>query len=248
MENFNFTLVLVSYVMSVIGSFMALYITRSARLHGQIRINLLVLASLCLGGVGIWSMHFISMLGFHPHEMSINFNWPLTIFSFFVGVAGVYMGLYTMCQSEMKIQKLLFAGYMVGTSVAVMHYTGMFAMKMQADVVWNWTMVAVSCVIAVVASAVALWLAVKVDKMWQILCSAFVMGAAICGMHYTGMAAATFIPNTFLPFVEPLETTSFFFTTVIVVVNVAIILFGMVVTMAESNRRKTKFKYSVESR
>jgi NO-binding membrane sensor protein with MHYT domain len=55
--------------------------------------------------------------------------------------------------------------------------------------------VAASAAIAIVASIVALWLAFNLRGKWQMLGSALVMGVAVCGMHYTGMQAATFMPN-----------------------------------------------------
>src|SRR5205823_5169880 len=38
----------------------------------------------------------------------------------------------------------------------------------------------------------ALWLAFRTTAVWQRLLAAIVMGIAISGMHYTGMAAAIF--------------------------------------------------------
>lgn len=237
MENYNLSLVGVSFIMSVIGSFMALFITRAALLKPTKRNKLLIYAALCLGGVGIWSMHFIGMLSLNMSDIAMNFDWGLTAFSFVVGVIGVYLGLFVMCRGEMKISKLIFAGFLVGSAVVAMHYTGMVAMKMQADVSWNWGIISASVVIAIVAAIVALWLAVNVKQMWHIIVSAIVMGVAVCGMHYTGMAAAKFIHNPELPFVEPMTTTSFLFTATIVAIDVLIVLIAMAVAMAESNRR-----------
>ena len=238
MENYSLGLVSISYVMSVIGSLMALITVRSAlqRTSGNNN-GLLALAALCLGGVGIWSMHFIGMLALDMNDMPINFNWGLTALSFVVGVMGVYAGLFVMSRGEMKIVKLILAGFLVGSAVVAMHYTGMLAMQMQADVQWNWVIITISAVIAVVASIVALWLAINVKQMWQIIVSALVMGVAVCGMHYTGMAAASFVHNSGLQYVEPMTTSITFFTATIAAIDTLIVIITMVVDMLEANKR-----------
>ena len=59
----------------------------------------------------------------------------------------------------------------------------------------------VSIIIAVIASEAALWMAIKSTQVVATMrtrlkiVSAFIMGAAIAGMHYTGMAAAVFTPK-----------------------------------------------------
>ncbi len=242
MDNYNLGLVFVSYILAVIGSFMALYITRTALRKPSGRNGLLTFAAVCLGGVGIWSMHFVGMLASNMEAMAMNFNWGVTALSFVAGVVGVYAGLAIMGYGELKIPKLILAGFFVGTGVVIMHYMGMWAMEMQADIQWNLTIVGISIAIAVVASIVALWLAVNVKQMWQIFASALVMGVAVCGMHYTGMAAATYVANPSLPEVEPLAATAFFFTFAIATIDIVIVFIGMVVAMAESNRQEQQMQ------
>jgi NO-binding membrane sensor protein with MHYT domain len=70
----------------------------------------------------------------------------------------------------------------------------MAAMVMPAEIHYDQTLVIASLAIAVVASIAALWLAFNMRGKWQMLGSALVMGVAVCGMHYTGMAAASFMP------------------------------------------------------
>jgi len=80
-------------------------------------------------------------------------------------------------------------GILTGLGVALMHYTGMAAMIMQARITYDTTLFAASLVIAVVAATVALWLAFNLRGNLQRFGSAIVMGIAVCGMHYTGMYA-----------------------------------------------------------
>src|SRR5918997_3844952 len=89
----------------------------------------------------------------------------------------------------------------MGGGIASMHYIGMAGMRMQASIRYDLLLVAASILIAIGASAAALWLFLRLNR--QDLTSrirtllkagsALVMGAAVVGMHYTGMAAATFV-------------------------------------------------------
>ena len=85
----------------------------------------------------------------------------------------------------------------MGAGVAGMHYTGMIAMRMAPGIAYDPALFALSILIAVLASGAALWIAfnlrhntTRVRRMR--LLGAVVMGIAIVGMHYTGMAAANF--------------------------------------------------------
>ena len=87
MAHYNLSLVFLSYVVAVIGSLMALIATRNALLRpADSRRGLIYLAALSLGGVAIWSMHFIGMLAFDMSGMHMNYNWWLTALSFVLGV------------------------------------------------------------------------------------------------------------------------------------------------------------------
>ena len=59
-------LLFLAYIVSVTGSVVGLACTRcSARAtSGRDRLRSLLMASIAIGGVGIWLMHFIAMLGF----------------------------------------------------------------------------------------------------------------------------------------------------------------------------------------
>ena len=97
----------------------------------------------------------------------------------------------------MSVRAWLTGGLLMGSGVALMHYTGMAAMRVPASAQWDPRIVAASIAIAVVVSLVALWLVFRLRAVSH-RCSR--CGAARrpsygirrSGMHYTGMAAATF--------------------------------------------------------
>ncbi|MEQ1620166.1 MAG: MHYT domain-containing protein [Methylococcales bacterium] len=246
--SYNFALVGVSFAIAVSGSFMALISTRNAlRRDSGDRRGLVFLASLCLGAVAIWSMHFIGMLAcslhgaevdFLSHGALVNYDWVLTVLSFMVGVGVVYIGVSIMCSGKFNFSRLLMSGTFVGLGVAAMHYTGMLAMHVQADVVWNWTIIAASVGIAVVAANVALWLAIHVKRIWHIVVSAIVMGVAVCGMHYTGMAAAEFTYNANLPLVASMSGSSSILVFCIMTIDLGVILIAALIAISESNKQQ----------
>ncbi len=89
----------------------------------------------------------------------------------------------------------------MGSGIATMHYVGMEAMRMAALHTYSPALVALSVVLAIVISFVALWLTFHLRSdatAWskKKMVAALVMGAAIPVMHYTGMAAVTFTPST----------------------------------------------------
>jgi len=187
-------LVALSIAVAVFASYTSLDLaSRIDAAGGRGRSAWLVGAAVALGG-GIWSMHFIAMLAFSL-GMPIAYGVDITIASLAVAIAVVGIGLYAVHRWPKRRGALLAAGAFTGSGVAVMHYTGMTAMQMNATIAYDPLLFAASVVIAVVAATAALWLAFNVNGLWSRLAAALVMGAAIAAMHYTGMAATTFTPT-----------------------------------------------------
>jgi NO-binding membrane sensor protein with MHYT domain len=233
-HQYSMTLVVISYLVAVSGSLMALIMTRDAQENPDGSGSLVSLGALCLGGVGIWSMHFIGMIAFSIPNMNIGYDFWLTTLSLFIGIGVVYIGLKFMT-GDFSFAKLIPAGIFVGLGVAAMHYTGMLAIQIQADINWDWSIITISIVIAIIAALVALWLTVHVKLLWQVVLSALVMGVAVCGMHYTGMMAAHFLYNLNLPPVQPTDTT--YFIIIIGGIDAIILVFAMMVAVSEKKLR-----------
>src|SRR3546814_13565454 len=83
----------------------------------------------------------------------------------------------------------------MGTGIAIMHYVGMSALRANCLVGYSPPLVAASFAVAVAASGFALWRAFSPTHPPHVMAGAACMGLAITGMHYTGMAAATFLPG-----------------------------------------------------
>jgi NO-binding membrane sensor protein with MHYT domain len=191
-HNFSYGLLtpVLAYLMSCLGAFLGLRCTARARaLRARARARWLLLGGVSIGTTGIWVMHFIAMLGFTIPGQTIHYNVPVTILSLLVAVAIVCAGLLIVGFGPEGWPSLLTGGLVTGIGVAAMHYLGMAAMRMPGRITYNSGLLVVSVVIAVVAATAALWAAVRLRGLMTTLAASLVMGVAVSGMHYTGMAA-----------------------------------------------------------
>ncbi|MFI6941231.1 MHYT domain-containing protein [Streptomyces sp. NPDC050418] len=178
------------YIMACFGSALGLRCTtRSLLFTKSLRPGWLALGAGAIGS-GIWSMHFIAMLGFSVQEVPVGYNWPMTYGSLAVAIVMVSIGVFIVGYRKATVFALLTGGVITGLGVATMHYMGMAAMRMDgASLRYDTGTVALSALIAVVAATAALWASVQVKGLLWSLGAALIMGVAVTGMHYTGMAA-----------------------------------------------------------
>ncbi|MEA2987972.1 MAG: hypothetical protein QOG83_683, partial [Alphaproteobacteria bacterium] len=188
---YDFSLVALSFAVACFASYTALDLGSRVRASERwARGAWLATAALAMGG-GIWSMHFIAMLAFLM-PMPVGYDIGLTALSLLVAIGVTGAGFYVIGTRQATALLLALSGLFMGIGIVAMHYTGMAAMRMPAELHYDRVFVAISVFIAIGASIAALWLAFRTTVVWQRLIAAVVMGIAISGMHYTGMAAATF--------------------------------------------------------
>ena len=194
--SYNMGLVALSFVIAVVGSFVALSVaTRIRDRNGRISTGNAVSAGLALGGVGVWAMHFIGMIGLNM-DVSRSYSLIETLISLVAAVIATSLAFAFVAKHHDNLKNIVVAGTMLGMSVVVMHYLGMFGIKINGYVIWDYGLVALSVVIAVVAATAALWLAFNSRGLGFRAVAAVVMGIAVCAMHYTGMYAADFVCTT----------------------------------------------------
>jgi NO-binding membrane sensor protein with MHYT domain len=219
-----------AYLMSCVGCFLGLRCTTRARAHqGAARARWLAVAAVAIGSTGIWVMHFIAMLGFSIPGQTIRYNVPITVASMVLAVVVVGIGTFIVGFRE-GTRPLLLGGVIIGCGVAAMHYVGMSAIRVQDSLAYNPLLFVASVIIAIVAGTAALWAALRVDSLLSTFAASMIMGVAVSGMHYTGMAALRVYPapgvtvNTagtasafafLLPLIIGLSTLGFLFATVI---------------------------------
>jgi len=197
-HNFSDGLVnpLLGYLISCLGAFLGLRcVTRGTYYQGLARARWLAIAATAIGATGIWAMHFIAMLGFSIPGQQISYNVPVTIASMLIAIAVVGVGLFIVGFGDGGPPRLLAGGLIVGIGVATMHYLGMAAMVMPDSMSYSPPLFVLSVVIAVVAGTAALWIGTWVRGIGATVGASLVMGAAVSGMHYTGMAAMRVHPD-----------------------------------------------------
>ena len=180
-----------SYVMACIGAALGLRCTvRALGATGRSRRNWLLTAASAIG-TGIWTMHFVAMLGFSVGGTEIRYDVPLTILSLLVAMVVVGAGVFAVGYGRDRGRALAFGGLTTGLGVASMHYLGMAALRLHGVVRYDPVLVGVSVVIAVVAATAALWAALNIKSPVAVAVASLVMGGAVSSMHYTGMVAVS---------------------------------------------------------
>ncbi|MET8977407.1 MHYT domain-containing protein [Streptomyces sp. NPDC004539] len=180
-----------SYVMACTGAALGLRCTvRALAATGRSRRNWLITAASAIG-TGIWTMHFVAMLGFAVSGTDIRYDVPLTVLSLVVAMVVVCAGVFAVGYGRDRTRALLTGGLTTGIGVASMHYLGMAAVRLHGEVHYDPMTVALSVVIAVVAATAALWAALNIESPVAVTVASLVMGAAVSSMHYTGMFAVS---------------------------------------------------------
>ena len=194
--SYSSSLVLISLCVAILASYTALDLTgRIATAKGR-AVHLWMGGGALAMGIGIWSMHFIGMLAFQL-PIDLGYDLTLTALSLLIAVLSSGFALWLVSQPRLPYLQLGLGALFMGTGIACMHYTGMAALRMQPGIDYDPALFGASLAIAVGASAAALWIAFRLRKhspyVRQIRgAAAVVMGVAIVGIHYTGMAAANF--------------------------------------------------------
>ncbi|MGW1846389.1 MHYT domain-containing protein [Streptomyces sp. NPDC001966] len=180
-----------SYVMACVGAALGLSCTvRALDSTGRSRRNWLITAASAIGS-GIWTMHFVAMLGFGVSGTDIRYDVPLTLLSLLGAMVVVGGGVFAVGYGRDRTRALLLGGLATGLGVASMHYLGMAALRLHGTVHYDPLRVALSVAIAVAAATAALWAALNIKSSRAVAPASLVMGAAVSSMHYTGMFAVS---------------------------------------------------------
>ncbi|MDH6625467.1 NO-binding membrane sensor protein with MHYT domain [Streptomyces sp. LBL] len=190
-DGFSYGLVtpVVAYLMACLGGALGLRCTtRSMLVSNSWRPGWLALGSAAIGS-GIWTMHFIAMMGFKVRQAPIHYDKPMTFASLGVAIVMVGVGIFIVGYKGARGTALMTGGAITGLGIASMHYLGMAGMRFNGKLEYNTVTVAASVVIAVAAATVALWAAGQVRGFLWSVGASMIMGLAVTGMHYMGMAA-----------------------------------------------------------
>jgi len=199
--SYDASLVVQSIAIASLASYAALSVAgriRAAESSNKRSIWLLV-GSFTMGG-GVWAMHFIAMLALKL-PIAVSYDVFVTVLS----TVPVILTSYVMLEviSRPKISKLIIlASVVMGLGIGAMHYVGMAAMQgisSQLIMMFEPRLVGLSVLTAVMLSGLALTIDFLVarnkkgsDAILAKIGAALIMGFAVSGMHYSGMAATYF--------------------------------------------------------
>ncbi|MBO9395890.1 LytTR family transcriptional regulator DNA-binding domain-containing protein [Shimia sp. R9_2] len=186
-------LVATSLAVALMAGFTGLSLTRGANALPDARRKIVVaLAAVVLGG-GIWSMHFVAMLGL---QLPILFFYDalITLISALVAILMVGLALLLLHFRERSPQVILGAGVIVGLGIVVMHYVGMAGMQLCRPV-YGVLDVVISTVASVVLSILAIWVAYDARTQRNIVLGTVCFGFAVFSMHFVAILLTGFLPS-----------------------------------------------------
>ncbi|KQP22871.1 response regulator [Pseudorhodoferax sp. Leaf267] len=197
--SYSLWLVALSILIATVASYTALGVAgRLASIQGKAWRGWIAGGALAMG-FGIWAMHFVGMLALKlPIDLHYDAVW--TVASMVPATLASAVLLYMIRRiSEPRVEHVLVGAVVLGSGIGAMHYAGMGAIELNPVLGFNWSMVLLSVLVAVLLSIGAVWLAFrharKAGSGWVRLVAALVMGCTVAAMHYTGMAAARFADN-----------------------------------------------------
>jgi PAS domain S-box-containing protein len=196
--SYDYSEVARSTLIAIAASYAALDLAgRVTAAKGWVRLAWLSAGATAMG-IGIWAMQFKAMLAFRL-PVSVEYHWPTVLASLLLAILASAVALYVVSRRKMGPVEALTGSVLMGAGIAGMFYMGIAAMRLPAITRFSPLLVTVSILLAILFSLIALLLAfdLREETRWTLrrrMGSATVMGVAISAMHYTGMAAASFIP------------------------------------------------------
>jgi diguanylate cyclase (GGDEF)-like protein/PAS domain S-box-containing protein len=199
---YDYRLVSLSVVIAIFASYAALDLAgRVTATRDQAQLAWLIGGATAMG-TGIWSMHYTGMLAFRL-PMRVYYHLPTVVLSLLAAIFASFIALWVVSRPRVTKLHIVGGSLLMGAGIATMHYTGMAAMRLAAHHHYHWGLWLLSVLLAVVISLVALWLTIhfREENRGRLLKFAIsvVMGLAIPVMHYTGMAAVSYMPTNRAP-------------------------------------------------
>jgi signal transduction histidine kinase/NO-binding membrane sensor protein with MHYT domain/CheY-like chemotaxis protein len=165
---------------------------RSLRTRDAMRWAWLGVAGLT-AGAGVWATHFVAMLAYEP-TLPVGYDGLGTAASLAISIGGMSLGFALPVLARGRASRLA-GGALTGLAVAAMHYTGILAMRAQAQVVWEPGYVVASVLLGALLAMAAFESRAHFRGLREILVPAGLLVLAIVSLHFTGMTAVTLAPD-----------------------------------------------------
>lgn len=184
-------LVALSFAVAIVASYAALTTINQLREGGGR--GWLAVGAVTFG-LGVWAMHFTAMTALQL-GLIVGYDPALTLLSVVFAVIGAAISFNLVAKPQVGGLQVLLSGTALGAGIGIMHYVGMFAMRMNARLDFSLPMVGLSVLVAALIGTLGIWLLTTPrtrNLPGRNLLAAAVTGLAIPFMHYVAMAAASF--------------------------------------------------------
>jgi PAS domain S-box-containing protein len=233
---YDYRLVALSLVIAIVTSYTALDLGGRVRANrGNARAGWLAGGAFAMGS-GIWCMHYTGMLAFHL-PIPVYYHIPTVAFSLFAAIVASWIALYVVSRDPMTPLHVLAGSVLMGAGIATMHYSGMAAMRLEAMhhyQPWLWTLSLILAIVISFAGLLLIYFTRDENRgRWMKLAVALVMGLAIPVMHYTGMAAVSFMPTGVAPDLRQSIDISTLAIFAILLITILILGFALVVSLVD---------------
>jgi two-component system sensor histidine kinase/response regulator len=201
--HYDYRLVAFSVVIAILAAYAALDLTGRMIVASERARPVWLWGGAFALGMGIWSMHFMGMQAFRL-PVPVRYDWPTVVLSMLAAIMASSVALFVVSQATVTTPLVVIGSIMMGCGIAIMHYTGMAAMRLPAMCVYSPSIVALSVLSGIAIAFVAIRLSFAVREQtyawkWQKSRNALLMGAVIPVVHYVGMAAVSFVPAPMSP-------------------------------------------------
>jgi diguanylate cyclase (GGDEF)-like protein len=235
--SYDLVLVLISLAVAILASYTALDLAGRVTTAKGSAVPLWICGGAVSMGIGIWSMHFIGMLAFSL-PIPLGYDLSITLLSLAIAILASGFALWLVSQAQMPQWHWLLGALAMGAGISSMHYLGMHALLLQPGIEYDPLLFGLSLLIAVAASAAALWIAFRLRQHSPYVRvlragAAVIMGLAIVGMHYTGMAAANFPLDSFCGAANSgLDNT--WLASLIIIVSLAVLTIALLTSVLDA--------------
>ena len=187
----NQTLVVLALVLAVVSGFTGFTLTHnlSAKTLLQRKISV-SMAAVALGG-GIWSMHFVAILGLSLPVM-VFYDAAITLASALVAILVVAVALMILHFFVRTSLTIVLAGCIVGAGILLMHYIGMAGLQL-CKPIYTVQGLILSSIVAFLSSVVAFWVAYKERNNRNILLATLCFGIAVVSVHFIAILNTSFV-------------------------------------------------------
>ncbi|WP_108671442.1 MHYT domain-containing protein [Peribacillus acanthi] len=196
--DYDYKLVILSILVAILSSFASFNsIARIGDSPHKKKMVWIISGSFIMG-LGIWSMHFIGMLGYNVHVM-VSYHAGYTLLSLLMAFIASCLSFSIILYFERKIPILFLGSVVMGMSILSMHFLGMKSMNMPYEIEYDGVLALLSIIVSIGASGLAIYLLLHNERntyhLVRTTVSSVIMGLGISAVHYSAMKSMILYKN-----------------------------------------------------